>query len=121
MPILLSSRLCQIKADVPCGFTSTALALQCLLFGLVVMATVRRSEAQDLIVQRAEVQLEDGRTTLDENTLKAARRILEECTRRDAGNARCYYDLGRTDSYIAEVRDRQRDKKPQCRPWNPPS
>ena len=51
------------------------------------------------------------RTTLDESALKAARRIFEECARRDAKNARCYYDLGRTDSYIAEVRDRQQDKK----------
>jgi tetratricopeptide (TPR) repeat protein len=40
-----------------------------------------------------------------------ARRIFEECARQDAKNARCYYDLGRTDSYIAEVRERRRDKK----------
>jgi len=61
--------------------------------------------------KRAEVQLEDGRTTLDEATLAAARGIFEECARRDAKNARCSYDLGRTDSYIANVRERQRDKK----------
>src|SRR6516164_2366994 len=54
MPILLSlSRLCQTNADVPCRFTSGALALQCLLFGLFMMAAVRMSQAQDhLSVQR---------------------------------------------------------------------
>src|SRR5215831_5571825 len=113
MPILLSlSRLCQSKADVACRLTSGALALQCLLFGLFMMAAVRMSQAQDpLSVQSAEVQLEDGRTTLDEAMLAAAKGIFEECARRDAKNARCYYDLGRTDFYIANVRESQRDKK----------
>jgi len=62
-------------------------------------------------IRSAEAQLEEGRTTLDEHTLMAARRSFEDCTREDPNNSRCYYDLGRTDSYIADVRERQRDKK----------
>jgi tetratricopeptide (TPR) repeat protein len=58
----------------------------------------------------AEAQLEDGRTNLDVDTLLTARRAFEECIRKDAKNARCYYDMARTDSYIADIRERQIEK-----------
>jgi tetratricopeptide (TPR) repeat protein len=62
-------------------------------------------------VREGERQLEDGRSTLDENTLVAARRIFESCTHEDVRNSRCYYDLGRTDSYMMQVRERQKNKQ----------
>ena len=84
-----------------------------LLCALVVTGAFRISQAQgrmSTIVNSAEVQLEDGRATLDEDTLLTARRIFEDCTRRDAKNAGCYYEMARTDAYIADVKERQRDK-----------
>lgn len=59
----------------------------------------------------AEARLEDGRASLDAGTLMTARRIFEDCTRQDAKNAWCYYDLGRTDSYIADMSERRKDKR----------
>jgi tetratricopeptide (TPR) repeat protein len=78
------------------------------------MGSFRPSQAQDrvtAIVHMAEAQLADGRTTLESRTLILARRIFEDCTRQDAKNARCYYDMGRTDSYIADIKERQKDKR----------
>ena len=85
-----------------------------LVLALFLTVAFRMSHAQghpSATVRSAEAQLEDGRTTLDEPTLMAARHNFEDCTREDPKNSRCYYDLGRTDSYIADVRERQRDKK----------
>lgn len=84
-----------------------------LVLVLLLISASRMSHAQDQLpaaVRSTEAQLEDGRTTLDEATLMRARRGFEDCTREDPKNSRCYYDLGKTDSYLAEVRERQRDK-----------
>jgi len=85
-----------------------------LVLALFLTVASRMSHAQSsfpVSIPSAEAQLEEGRTTLDEHMLMAARRSFEDCTRKDLKNSRCYYDLGKTDSYIADVRERQRDKK----------
>jgi tetratricopeptide (TPR) repeat protein len=60
--------------------------------------------------QDGERELEDGRSTLDESTLKAAEGTFEDCVHRDGKNARCFYDLGRTESYLVQVRELQKDR-----------
>jgi tetratricopeptide (TPR) repeat protein len=62
-------------------------------------------------LEDGERQLEDGRSTLDEETLMTTRRVFEECTHHDSKNALCYYNLARTDSYLGKVKEAQRDKK----------
>jgi hypothetical protein len=104
----------QSKAAAPCHPAITARTQRYLLVAFVVAGAFRISQAEDrmpTIVRSAEAQLDDGRSNLDEGTLMTARRIFEDCTRQDANNARCYYDMGRTDSYIADVKERQRDKR----------
>ena len=104
----------QSTAAARCRPTLAARTVPWLLFTIVVTGTSGVSQAQDRlspVVRSAEAQLEDGRANLDEGMLIAARRVFEDCTRQDARNARCYYDVGRTDSYIADVRERQREKK----------
>lgn len=84
------------------------------LFALVLAGSIGISQAQrprPTVLQVAEAQLEDGRANLDAGTLMAARRIFEDCTRQDAKNAQCYYDMGRTDSYIADIQERHKDKR----------
>jgi tetratricopeptide (TPR) repeat protein len=61
-------------------------------------------------IRDAESQLEDGRSTLDLDSLSAARSAFQSCVQQDSSNARCYYDLGRTDSYIAQAIERHKDK-----------
>ena len=61
-------------------------------------------------IRDADSQLEEGRSTLDIDTLLAARRGFQSCVQQDPNNARCYYDLGRTDSYLAKVKERYKDK-----------
>jgi tetratricopeptide (TPR) repeat protein len=63
----------------------------------------------------AEAQLEDGRSTLDDPTLASARRVFEQCVKENAGNSRCYYDLGRVDSYLIDVNERRKDKQGSLR------
>jgi hypothetical protein len=114
MSVELSSGRSQSKAAAPCRATILARTQLYLFFALVVSAAFRIAQAEDrmsTIVRSAEAQLEEGRAVLDEGTLITARDIFEDCTRRDAKNARCYYDMGRTDSYIADVRERDRDKR----------
>jgi tetratricopeptide (TPR) repeat protein len=87
-----------------------ALGLAC----LPVAPGCRANLAQDNlpeVLRDSESRLEEGRSTLDEKTLTTVRHIFEECVRRDANNSRCYYDLGRTDLYLFQVRQRQKDKK----------
>jgi tetratricopeptide (TPR) repeat protein len=97
------------------GHSERAVHLQMwLVSALFVTVAPQMSHAQDHLpaaMRSAEAQLEDGRTTLDEHTLMAAKRSFEDCTREDPKNSRCYYGLGRTDSYLADVRERQGDKK----------
>ena len=85
-----------------------------LVLALFLTVASRMSHAQSsfpVSIPSAEAQLEEGRTTLDEHMLMAARRSFEDCAREDPKNSRCYYDLGRTDSYLADVRERQRATK----------
>jgi len=80
---------------------------------LVITGAFRTSHAQDTILSvlcRAAAQLTDGRANLDERTLLTTRRIFADCTRQDPKDARCYYDIGLTDLYIADVSERQGDK-----------
>jgi len=86
----------------------------CLAVLIAAAAVPSAGIAQDsrpAFLREAERELDDGRSTLDETTLLAARRSLESCVRDDANNARCYYDLGRTDSYLAQAKERRSDKK----------
>ena len=85
----------------------------CVFLALVMTGAFRTSHAQDTILSvlcRAAAQLTDGRANLDERTLLTTRRIFADCTRQDPKDARCYYDIGLTDLYIADVSERQGDK-----------
>lgn len=63
----------------------------------------------------AEVALEDGRSTLEESKLIFARRFFEQCAKNEARNSRCYYDLGRVDSYLSQVAERHNHKQDAMR------
>jgi hypothetical protein len=83
-------------------------ALFFITFGLVVFAVAPCGQCQtgmttasaSGLMQDGERQLEEGRSSLDEPTLAAARKVFEECIRRDGENPLCYYELARTDSYL---------------------
>jgi Tfp pilus assembly protein PilF len=103
------------KAQFACRWKIAVRIQQRLVLALFLTGASRISHAQarlPAIVRSAEAQLEEGRTTLDEQTLMTARRSFEDCTMVDPKNARCYYDLGRIDSYLADVRERHRATKP---------
>ncbi|HLH09278.1 MAG TPA: tetratricopeptide repeat protein [Terriglobales bacterium] len=69
------------------------------------------SDSLSKTIQDGEHQLEDGRTTLNEQTLLAARNAFADCVHEDSKNARCYYDLARADYYLKSSRELQKDKK----------
>ena len=80
-------------------------------FLLAAIALARCLTAQTQPLRQAEVQLEEGRSTLDEHTLLMARQAFADCLQRDANNAPCAYDLARTESYLIRVKESQKDKK----------
>jgi tetratricopeptide (TPR) repeat protein len=91
-----------------------AFGLACLPLAPVAGRALGAGQAPDNlpgVLRDSESQLEEGRSTLDENTLVTVRRIFQECVGQDVKNSRCYYDLGRTDSYLFQVRQHQKDKK----------
>src|SRR6516165_5759285 len=97
----------QRKANSAAHSKLALLVLMLLVLSFFLTVASRMSHAQSsfpVSIPSAEAQLEEGRTTLDEHMLMAARRSFEDCTRKDLKNSRCYYDLGRTDSYIADIR-----------------
>jgi tetratricopeptide (TPR) repeat protein len=71
----------------------------------------RQTEAPPALLWDGERQLEEGRSTLDEQTLMAARTIFETCIQQDGNNSHCYFDLARADSYLVRVKESQNDKK----------
>jgi tetratricopeptide (TPR) repeat protein len=68
------------------------------------------------LVQRGEHYLEEGRSVLEEPALTMARQSFEECVRIDSNNARCFYDLARTHSYLAKVEEAQ-NRKDAAQRW----
>jgi tetratricopeptide (TPR) repeat protein len=94
--------------------SSTTRRLTRWAIAVAIAATPAMAGAQEnapAFLRDAERQLEDGRSTLDEATLAAARRSFESCVRDDDKNSRCYYDLGRTDRYLVDANDRRHDGK----------
>jgi tetratricopeptide (TPR) repeat protein len=79
--------------------------------GAGVPGAAKAQESLPAAISDAERQLEDGRSTLNENTLIVARQSFEWCTHQYVNDSRCFYDLGRTDSYVTQVKERQKDKK----------
>ena len=63
------------------------------------------------LTQVGEGQLEEGRSTLDEEKLMAARKTFEQCLLQNVSNSLSYYYLGRTDSYVFQAKELQKDKK----------
>jgi tetratricopeptide (TPR) repeat protein len=63
------------------------------------------------LMLRGEHDLEEGRSTLEERALTSARQAFEECIHLDGKNARCFYDLARTDSYLLKVADARHNKE----------
>jgi tetratricopeptide (TPR) repeat protein len=61
--------------------------------------------------ESAERQLEEGRSTLDEGTLIAAKKSFEECLQQNGKNPRCGYDLARAESYLNNAKEDQNDSK----------
>lgn len=88
--------------------------LQCLTIALALASASGVSQAQKDVpptVHDAERQLEEGSTRLDEKTLMAAGQVFERCAHEQGSSARCYYDLGRTDSYLIQAREYSGDRK----------
>lgn len=97
----------------PCSVLFVAFGLACLPVVPATASALGIDKAEDnlpAVLRDYERQLEDGRSTLDENTLTAVRRIFERCVHQDVNNSRCYYDLGRTDQYLFQIKQRQKDK-----------
>ena len=83
-----------------------------LAFGMAIATLVAAQAPATLSgLESGERQLEDGRSTLDEATLVAARKMLDECVRQSGKDSRCYYDLARTDYYLERVKELQKDNK----------
>jgi tetratricopeptide (TPR) repeat protein len=94
-------------------------ALFFIAFGLAVFTVEPCGQCQSRLTSPStpglmpdgERQLEDGRSSLDEQTLTAARRVFEDCVHRDGKNSLCYYELARTDSYLVKAKESQNDRK----------
>lgn len=85
-----------------------------LLAGVALAFVPVPSSAQDTLsagLRDAERQLDDGRSTLDESTLLAARQSFQACAKADTTKARCAIDLARTDIYLVQAKERQHDKR----------
>lgn len=96
------------------GLILVAFESLCLGFLLAFASSVGVSQAQrnlSPMIRDAEEQVEEGRTTLDEKTLMAARQVFERCAQEGGNRAWCYYDLGRTDSYLIQAREHSGNRK----------
>lgn len=88
------------------------------MFAMVVFVLVLAAAGQNAptgatskLIQDGERQLEDGRTTLNQQTLLAAKSTFESCVHQDIKSSLCYYDLARTEAYLAREREFAKDKK----------
>ena len=94
-------------------------ALFFIAFGLAIFAVAPCGQCQtgmttantSGLMQDGVRQLEEGRSSLEEQTLMAARKDFEECIHRDSEIPFCYYDLARTDSYLVKVKESKNDRK----------
>jgi len=95
-------------------FCRAWIAQPCFLFALAIALHFTHLRAEDGFAAKvgaAEARLDEGRSTLDETLLVSAKQMFERCIRESAGNSRCYYDLGRADSYLVDVMERHKDKQ----------
>ena len=60
--------------------------------------------------EAGERELENGRTTLDIETLIAARDSFQKCTRNEERNSVCYYDLARCELYLGKAEGIQKNR-----------
>jgi tetratricopeptide (TPR) repeat protein len=63
------------------------------------------------LLQDGRKLLEEGRSTLAEDTLMASRKSFAACVQADEKQALCFYELSRTEAYLAQARQVQKDKK----------
>ena len=109
-----ADRIHRIGMRVVRGVMMVMFKSMCLTVLLAFANSAGISQAQkDLppMIHDAEQQLEEGRNTLDEQTLMAARQVFERCAQERGDRARCYYDLGRTDSYMIQAREYNGNRK----------
>lgn len=91
---------------IACGLTMAA-----------IIATGQQTNAPDAslndsqLAVKGERDLEDGRSTLDEATLTAARKVFQACVRQDDKSFPCFYGLARTESNLVTVKEIQKDSK----------
>jgi Tfp pilus assembly protein PilF len=78
--------------------------------GISTTAGQSDSKSQPLDLTRVLNQLEEGRTTLQDNVLAAVEAQLEKCVASDAKNVRCEYQLARVAYYRALGAQVRRDK-----------
>ena len=88
--------------------TSILIALLSLVLALEPLA---QTVAPSKLIADGARQLEEGRSTLNQVTLLAAKAMFDDCIHNDEKNAACYYDLARTEYYLARERDAAKDKK----------
>jgi tetratricopeptide (TPR) repeat protein len=110
----MTNRNCNAKfSDVLPRLTSYLVTFALLAFVLVLAAAGQDASAvpPSKLIEDGERQLEDGRTTLNQETLLAAKNAFETCVHRDSKNSPCCYDLARTEAYLAREREFAKDKK----------
>src|SRR5215471_6187745 len=106
----LSMPFARTSSFFPCVRILTHAVLSGVLVAVCVPLAADAQGTLLTFIRDAESQLEDGRSTLDLDSLSAARSAFQSCVQQDPNSARCYYDLGRTDSYIAQAKERHKDK-----------
>jgi Tfp pilus assembly protein PilF len=93
----------------------TGYLVKCAMLVSVLVVAAAGQNASNVVpskqIQEGERQLEDGRTTLNQEILLAARNTFETCVQQDSKNSLCYYDLARTEAYLAREREFAKDRK----------
>ncbi len=97
-PILAAARRSRRLRLVPCALVS-------------VFISAFAQVSLDQLVQDAERRLDAAASARNEDSLLAVRRVFEQCVHQDAGESRCYYDLGFADASLFQANDFRHDRK----------
>ena len=85
--------------------------IRCWALFLLLFSSLGASQSADPTLAEGLNLLEEGRTTLDVKTLTEARDQFARLTQKDKSNAAYFYQVARSDSYLAEAYAAHRDSK----------
>ena len=87
--------------------------LSLMIFGLAALLPICCAVCQTSAAAKRDGErlLEEGRTTLEVQTLTAARGAFEACVRLEDKNSVCYYDLARTAFYLGKAEELRKNKE----------